>query len=108
MYQRAYDYWEVPTSSYDQFAQGYADTASVQLIVQLPVFVDAGAGNLHAAIPTVLGATQRDGSQQRFVGCYTFYKVNIQLDVWHLSIAAITPPAASMAIPSALAQACTT
>jgi hypothetical protein len=27
------DNWEMPPSSYDQFAQGYADTASVQLIV---------------------------------------------------------------------------
>ena len=32
-YQRAYGYWEMPPSSYDQFAQGYADTASVELIV---------------------------------------------------------------------------
>jgi hypothetical protein len=71
------------------------------------VFVDAGAGNLHAAIPTVLGATQREGSQQSCGGCYTTHKVNIQPDVWHLSFAAITPPAASMGITSALAQACT-
>ena len=38
----------MPPSSYDQFAQDYADTVSIQLIVQLPVFVDAGAGNLYA------------------------------------------------------------
>ena len=82
-YQRAYGYWETPPSPYDQFVQGYADTASVQLIVQPPTFIDVGAGNLHAAIPTVLVATKRDGSQQRFGGCYVTHKANIQPDVWH-------------------------
>ena len=100
-YQRAYGYWETPPSPYDQFAQGYADTASVQLIVQPPTFIDAGAGNLHAAIPTVLVATKRDGSQQRFGGCYTTHKVNIQPDVWHLSQAQIAPLDASASIPAA-------
>ncbi len=105
-YQRAYGYWETPPNPYDQFVQGYADTASVQLIVQPPTLIDAGAGNLHAAIPTVLVATRRDGSQQRFDGCYTTHKVNIQPDVWHLSQAQIAPIDASESIPALLAQAC--
>jgi hypothetical protein len=105
-YQRGYGYWENPPSSYDQFAQGYADTASVQLIVQLPAFIDAGAGNLHAAIPTVLVATKRDGSQQSYVGCYTTHKANIQPDVWHLARATVAPATANLAIASALSQAC--
>jgi hypothetical protein len=105
-YQRAYGYWENPPSSYDQFAQGYADTASVQLIVQLPAFVGVGAGNAYAPIPTVLLSTRRDGRQQLFAGFYTTHKVNIQPDVWHLSSAAIAPLAANQTIPSALAQAC--
>jgi hypothetical protein len=54
----------------------------------------------------VLLATTREGSQQIFVGCYTTHKVNIQPDVWHLARATITPAAATVAIPSALAQAC--
>jgi len=107
-YGRAYGYWESPPSPYDQFVQGYADTASVQLIVQPPTFIDAGAGNLHAAIPTVLVATKRDGSQQFFVGCYTTHKVNIQPDVWHFARATIAPAAATTAISSALTQACAT
>lgn len=107
-YQRAYGYWESPPSPYDQFAQGYADTASVQLIVQLPAFIDAGTGNLHAAIPTVFVATKRDGSQQTFVGCYITHKVNIQPDVWHLARATVAPAAANLAIASALSKACAT
>jgi hypothetical protein len=107
-YQRAYGYWEAPPNPYDRFAQGYADTVSVQLIVQPPTFIDAGAGNLHAAIPTVLIATKPDGSRQSFVGCYTTHKVNIQPDVWHLARATVAPAATSPDIPSALAQACAT
>jgi hypothetical protein len=105
-YQRAYSYWETPPSSYDQFAQGYADTASVQLIVQPPTFIDAGAGNLHAAIPTVLLATKRDGSSQSFGGCYTTHKVNSQPNVWHLSQAQIAPIDVGVSIGALLAQAC--
>lgn len=98
----------MPLSSYDQFAQGYADTASVQLVVQLPAFIDVGAGNLHAAIPTVLAATKRDGSQQFFVGCYIIHKANIQPDVWHLARATIAPAATNLDLPATLAQACAT
>jgi hypothetical protein len=80
----AYGYWETSPGPYEQFAQGYADTASVQLIEQLPAFIDAGAGNAYSNIATVLIATTREGDQQTFVGCYTTHKVNIQPDVWHL------------------------
>jgi len=107
-YQRAYSYWETPPSPYDQFVQGYADTASVQLIVQLPAFIDVGAGNAYANIPTVLIATRRDGSQQIFAGCYTTHKVNIQPDVWHLARATIALAAAGLDIPPVLALACAT
>jgi len=107
-YGRAYGYWETSPGPYEQFAQGYADTASVQLIVQLPAFIDAGAGNVYSNIATVLIATTREGDQQTFVGCYTTHKVNIQPDVWHLARATIKPAAANRAIPSVLAQACAT
>ncbi|MBC8161180.1 MAG: hypothetical protein H7Z42_08165, partial [Roseiflexaceae bacterium] len=103
---RAYDYWESPPTNFTDFAQGYANTTRVQLIVQPPTFIDAGAGNLHAAIPTFLVATQSDGSQQYFAGCYTVHKANIQTDVWHLAQAQITPVDAGTSIPEILTQAC--
>jgi hypothetical protein len=59
-------------------------------------------------MPTVLLATKRDGSQQRFVGCYTTHKANIQPDVWHLAGATVAPATTNLDIPSALAQACAT
>jgi len=72
--------------------------------VQPPTFIDAGAGNLHAAIPRVLVATKRDGSQQLFGGCYITHKVNLQPDVWHLSQAQIAPLDASTSIPTLLGE----
>lgn len=111
-YQRAYGYWQSPPSSYDDFMHGYANTASVQLIVQPPTFTDAGAGNLHEQVPTVLIATQRDGSEQRFSGCYTTHKINLhppdvpKEDTWHISQAAIAAVTADASIPDLLRQAC--
>lgn len=106
-YQRAFSYWENPPSSYEQFAQGYANTASVQLIVQPPTFVDIGAGNAHVAIPTALLATQRDGSQQLFAGCYVTHKPNIvQGAVWSLQQAQINQYDLSADLPTLVAQGC--
>jgi hypothetical protein len=111
-YQRAYGYWESPPSGYDDFVRGYADTAAVQLIVRPPTFIDAGAGNLHTQVPTVLIAQRRDGGTQIFSGCYTAHKSNLhppdipREDIWHLSQATIAVAPADAAIPSLLAQAC--
>jgi hypothetical protein len=111
-YQRAYNYWQNPPSSYADFVQGYADTASVQLIVQPPTFIEGAAGSAYASIPTVLVATQRDGSQQLFAGCYATRKSNLRPpdipkeDTWHLYSATIAPAQAGASIAALLAQAC--
>src|SRR5215218_7472070 len=48
-YPRAYSYWEsAPGNQTEvQFAAGFSDTLSAQVLVQLPIFEDAGAGNVH-------------------------------------------------------------
>jgi hypothetical protein len=79
-YQRAYSYWQVTgtantPASYDQFAKGYADTASVSFTLG-QVVQDAGAGQLYAKIPTVLLATHTSGKQETFAGCYIAHRVN--------------------------------
>ncbi|MBZ0297080.1 MAG: hypothetical protein K8L99_31255 [Anaerolineae bacterium] len=76
-YQRAYDYWENPPETYEDFVSGFADTTSVQLIVQPPTFIDAGAGNLHVQIPTVLIAEHTDGNQYIYSGCFVTHKSNL-------------------------------
>ncbi|HEX7103229.1 MAG TPA: hypothetical protein VF201_11345 [Nitrolancea sp.] len=74
-YARAYGYWEPNTPAdqlpaFNDFRNGYADTASVALTVGAPVN-DAGAGQLYTSIPATIVATMTDGSTQTFVGCYT-------------------------------------
>jgi hypothetical protein len=76
-YARAYGYWDARAAgdklpAFDQFAQGYADTTSVQLTTG-PVGGDAGAGQLYYNVPVVLVATQAGGTTQTFAGCYTLH-----------------------------------
>src|SRR5689334_532167 len=94
--------WNASCSAY-----GQVDLGNIRKFGHTPAGVQR-AGNLHAALPTVLVATKPDGSQQSFVGCYTTHKANIQPDVWHLARATVAPAAVSLDIPSALAQACAT
>jgi hypothetical protein len=106
-YGRAYGYWETPPTSYDDFVQGYRDTASVQLIVEPPTRIEGAAGSLYASIPTVLIATHHNGSRDTFAGCYVARTSNIDPSNgdWRLYRATIRPAPAD-AIPIQLARAC--
>jgi hypothetical protein len=92
-YLRAYSYWQDKTQlpSYDQFAKGYQDTASVELTTGT-VTPDAGAGQIYYSVPTVLKAETTAGEQQTFSGCY----------ILHLAQPAIqaTPPFEPLGIRS--------
>jgi hypothetical protein len=75
-YTRAYSYWEPEAAArelqpFDQFAMGYADTASVDVTLG-----DVGTG---VGVPVTLAATLADGSPQTFVGCYTLHLGRPQL-----------------------------
>jgi hypothetical protein len=62
-YLRAYGYWEENAPNlpvYDTFAQGYAETESVQLQTGA-VYVGAAAGNTYFEIPTILTAQTTGG-----------------------------------------------
>jgi hypothetical protein len=78
-YTRAYSYWETPPNGQTeaQFAAGFADTLNARAIVRLPIFSDAGAGNIFASIPTLVVANRRDGSSAFFAGCLTVHKTNV-------------------------------
>jgi len=96
-YARAYSYWENAGSNpqvqpFNQFAQGYAQTAAVQLLTG-QVKSDAGAGQLFYTVPVVLTAQTTAGANQTFSGCYTL----------HMSQPAVqaTPPFKPLAIRSA-------
>ena len=107
-YQRAYGYWGSPTESYNEFASGFAETVSAQLIVQPPDRIGLAAGSQYAAIPTVLIATHTDGSVHTFAGCFTTRKSNLipEEDVWHLYTADLVEVSNTASIPTLLAEAC--
>lgn len=111
-YARAYGYWESPPSTLEVFARGYAETASVRLIVEPPTRVEGAAGSLYSQVPTVLVSRQRDGSQRVFAGCYTTRKSNLRPtdvpkeEVWRIFKAKMTAVPAGSAIPKLLADAC--
>lgn len=77
-YARAYSYWEPGAEAlqqmppFDQFQQGYAHTAAVQLTAG-PVVTGAAAGNLYFSVPVTLRATTAAGATQTFVGCYRLH-----------------------------------
>lgn len=54
-----------------QFANGFAETTGVSVEVLAPGRVDAGAGQRYVEVPVAITATQRDGSQRKYVGAYT-------------------------------------
>jgi heat shock protein HslJ len=79
-YARAYSYWEAQAAggqapAYDAFKQGYAETASVQLLTG-QVTGDAGAGQFNYALPVVLTAQTTGGATQTFAGCYHLHLSN--------------------------------
>lgn len=73
-YARAYSLWSdsgrSSGQSPQQFADGFADTASVVVEVQAPGAVDAAAGSRYIEVPVAISATQNDGSVRKYVGAY--------------------------------------
>ncbi len=117
-YERAYGYFQgAPNPSpdlvgpYAQFAQGYANTASVTLAVG-KVVEDAGAGNLFASFPVVITAKQTNGSTQVFSGCYFMHRVNTGIsenrndELWSITDAKLANAPANETVDQLLAQEC--
>jgi hypothetical protein len=112
-YRRAWEYWESPPNrSYEDFEKGYAETASVLLVVRPPVRVEGAAGSMYAGIPTLLVATHIDGSRHAFVGCYVGRRVNPGTggvdEGWSLYDAAVNAISGNNTDVTLLIQACET
>lgn len=75
-YERAYGYWETAPQPFESFAEGFAETTDVFLVVGLPYHSDAAAGSVFAQVPVLLLAEQADGSQQTFTGCFVARRAN--------------------------------
>lgn len=74
-YRTAYALWSDGGASsgqtFDEFAAGYENTASVRVEAGKPGRVEGAAGSRYVVIPVVVHATTSDGTPQRFVGGYT-------------------------------------
>jgi hypothetical protein len=111
-YPRAYGYWETPpNASYEDFAAGYADTASVLLVVSPPTRIGAAAGSMYAAVPALLLATHTDGSQHNFAGCYVMRSPNPAMTgaagpAWSLYNAVVSAAPGNSSQATLLADAC--
>ena len=57
-------------ADFEAFAQGYAQTDSVQLLVG-PETTEGTAGTVYYRIPVAIEATANDGTIESFAGCYT-------------------------------------
>jgi len=74
-YSRAYSYWEAgapQVSPFAAFLSGYANTKSVALLTK-PGTIGAGAGQTYYTVPTVVTASNADGTTTIFSGCYTLH-----------------------------------
>lgn len=73
-YARAYSLWSddgrSSGQSPEQFAAGFAETASVEVEIQAPGRVDAAAGSRYIEVPVAISATRNDGSVHKYVGAY--------------------------------------
>jgi hypothetical protein len=95
----AYTFWsdngQNSNQTFAQFTQGFATTSKVAIDLGQPQ-AGGAAGSTYIDIPTVIVATQNDGSQQAFCGTYTLRKLNVPpFDQFGLRIegAAIAPTA---------------
>ncbi len=73
-YVRAYSYMEDAPGRlpYNQFQQGYANTASVQISFG-NITSGAAAGNLYWSVPTLITAQTTTGQTTKYVSCFTVH-----------------------------------
>ncbi len=100
-YKRAYADWAdngaASQQSFEQFKQGFADTASVKVDIGEPGRINGAVGSLYVEIPVTITATTVKGTTQQFTGRYTLQRVNDvpgstpEQRMWHLYSAKITP-----------------
>lgn len=78
-YARAWSYFsEKPAADLATYAEGYADTASVEVAVGLPSMHDTD-GTLYYYVPVAIRASADGGNDQTYGGCYELRLASPQL-----------------------------
>ena len=83
-YRRAYSFWETPSSSFEQFARGFADTDHVRVLVDPAPRIEGAAGSAFADISTIVVATTKGGNERVFAGCYVMRRSNVEDRGWQI------------------------
>ena len=105
-FRRAYGFWETPTSSFEQFARGFADTQSVRILIEPPARIEGAAGSTYTEIPTVVVAVTRSGSERIFAGCYVMRRSNVRDVGWQIYRADVAMMSSSARVSRMLSQSC--
>jgi hypothetical protein len=105
-YRRAYRYWETPSSSFEQFAGGFADTERVRLLVEPSARIEGAAGSSFAEIQTIVVAETHGDNDRVFAGCYVMRKSNVRDMGWQIYRADISLVPSSTRLSRVLAQGC--
>ena len=77
-YSRAYGYWADPSKmlgSFNAFAAGYQDTASVDLVFS-EITSDAYMSQVDYTIPVMLKTTARNNTHTNYAACYVVHEVS--------------------------------
>lgn len=110
-YARAWDYWESPPNpTYDDFVDGFSDTAAVMAAVIPPTWYEGAAGSAYTSVPTLLSATHTDGTRHNYVGCFVTRRPNLGgpdvEKVWSLFDATLNPTPGNSTDALQLTEAC--
>lgn len=105
-YRRAYDLWDSPPSSYEQFARGFADTDRVRLLVEPGTSVEGAAGSVYANIPAIVVSNTRNGQARLFAGCYVMRRSNVQDRGWRIYRGALSSVPSNTRLSQILSQGC--
>ena len=105
-FRRAYSYWESPSSSFDQFEKGFADTDKVRVLVDPSARVEGAAGSSFKEISTIIVATTRAGNERVFAGCYVMRRSNVSDHGWHIYRADLAAMPLSARVSRMLSQGC--
>jgi hypothetical protein len=77
-YLRAYSYWADPATSlgsFTSFANGYADTVSVDLVFG-QITGDPGMSQVYYTVPVILKATEKNNTLANYAACYVVHEAS--------------------------------
>lgn len=80
-YESAYGLWwnagGASNQTFDQFRDGFAETAGVEATIEAPGRVEGAAGSRYVDVPVTIRARTRDGESQCFTGSYTLRRSEV-------------------------------